>query len=264
MRMKKYIPLFIAAAVFVLALFLLQPEGRVNVVVVMADLPAGHTIEEADVSVREIPQSFAPGDALSTTTQSVGKTIKTDRSRGDILRQRHLGEPFTLGPDERAVAIPVDDASGMGGMIAPGDLVGLTAVIYGNNLVFSKVTAEGFRVLYVSPEFRAGFSESSSSGGTGGSVSVARERSSKGTVILAVPIALMDVKYDFTYLGGSVEIRKVNVVELISALTASGNARIVLYKVPQNAATMESPGLYLPDLVLIPTPTTEPTPTAEP
>jgi Flp pilus assembly protein CpaB len=262
--MKKYIPLFVAGAVFVLALFLLQPEGRVNVVVVMADLPTGHTIVEGDVAVREIPQSFAPGDALSDASQAIGKTIKTDRSKGDILRQRHLGEPFTLGPDERAVAIPVDDASGMGGMIAPGDLVGLTAVIYSNSLVFSKVTAEGFRVLYVSPEFRAGFSESSSSGSSSGSISVARERSSKGTVILAVPIALMDVKYDFTYLGGDIEIRKVNVVELISALTASGNARIVLYKVPQNAATMESPGLYLPNLVLIPTPTTEPTPTVGP
>jgi hypothetical protein len=83
-------------------------------------------------------------------------------------------------------------------------------------------------------------------------------------VVLAVPTELIDVKYDFTYLGGTVEVRKVNVVELISVLSVSNNAKIILYKLPANAATMESPGLYLPDLVIIPTPSPEPTGTGTP
>ena len=53
-------------------------------------------------------------------------------------------------------------------------------------------------------------------------------------------------------------------VELISILSGSNNSKIVLYKMPANAATMESPGLSLPNLILIPSPTSLPTPTETP
>jgi pilus assembly protein CpaB len=262
--MKKYIPLVIAAVVFLLALVLLQPESTSQVVVLVSDLPAGHTLAAVDMGVREIPDSFKPSDAITAPAQAVGQTLKTDRSAGDILRKRHLGQPMTLQANERAVSITVDDTSGMGGLIAPGDVVGITAVIFGNNVVFSKVTAEGFRVLYVTPEFRAGYGGGSTGGVSSSSVSIANTRASTGTVVLAVPTELIDVKYDFTYLGGTVEVRKVNAVELISVLSVSNNAKIILYKLPANAATMESPGLYLPDLVVIPTPSPEPTVTGTP
>jgi pilus assembly protein CpaB len=257
--MKKYIPLVLAAVVFLLALFLLQPESTAQVVVLAADLPAGHTLISSDMVVREIPVSFQPVDAVAKPSDAVGKILKNDHSAGDILRVRHLGQPITLAADERAVSINVDDSSGMGGLIAPGDIIGISAVIFGNNVVFSKVTAEGFRVLYVTPEFRAGYGGGSSGGVSSSSVSIANTRSNTGTVVLAVPTTLIDVKYDFTYLGGNIEVRKVNMVELISILTASSNSKIILYKLPANAATMESPGLYLPDLVIIPTPSPEPT-----
>jgi len=257
--MKKYIPLVLAAVVFLLALFLLQPESTVQVVVLAADFPAGHTLISSDIVVREIPVSFQPIDAVAKPADAVGKTLKNDHSAGDILRIRHLGQPITLQADERAVAINVDDTSGMGGLIAPGDVVGISAVIFGNNVVYSKVTVEGFRVLYVTPEFRAGYGGGASNGVSSNSVSIANTRATTGTVVLAVPTSLVDVKYDFTYLGGNVEVRKVNAVELIAILTASNNSKIMLYKLPANAATMESPGLYLPDLVIIPTPSPEPT-----
>jgi pilus assembly protein CpaB len=263
--MKKYIPLVVAAVVFLLALFLLQPEATAQVVVLAVDLPAGHTLTSVDMVVREIPVSFEPVDAIAKPSEAVGKMLKNDHTAGDILRLRHLGEPMTIKPDERAVSIQVDDASGMGGLIAPGDLVGITAVIFGNNIIYSKVTAEGFRVLYVTPEFRAGYGNAQTSGVSGGSsVSIANTRSSTGTVVLAVPIGLIDVRYDFSYLGGKVEVQKVNVVELLSILSASNNSKIILYKMPANAATMESPGLSLPDLIMIPTPTALPTPTETP
>ncbi len=259
--MKKYIPLLVAAVVFILAILLLQPESKVQVVVLTNDLPAGHVLADIDLAVRELPESFRPVDAVEVPSQAVGQTLKTDRSKGDILRLRHLGEPISLQPNERAVAIRVDDATGLGGLLAPGDVVGITAVIYGNNIAFSKVTMESFRVLYVSPEFRAGFGVQQYADSSDSSSTFAQERSEQGTVLLAVPIALMDVKYDFSFMGGTVEIRKVNAVEMIAALSASGNSRIVLYKVPLNPETMDSPGLYLPDLILIPTPSPAPTPT---
>jgi pilus assembly protein CpaB len=262
--MKKYIPLILAAVVFLLALFLLQPEGKSQVVVLANDLPAGHTLASIDMAVREIPDSFRPSDAVTSPSEAVGQTLKTDHMAGDILRKRHLGEPMTLKPDERAVAIRVDDASGLGGLIAPGDMVGLTAVIFGNQAAFSKVTAEGFRILYVSPEFRAGYTPMQSASLSGSTSAIAQQRATEGIVLLAVPTALIDVKYDYTFMGGAVTIMKVNAVELIAAITASNNAKIILYRLPQNPSDMQSPGLFLPDLIFIPTATPAPTPTEMP
>jgi Flp pilus assembly protein CpaB len=262
--MKKYIPLILAAAVFLLALVLLQPESKSQVVVLVNDLPSGHVVETADMAVREIPDSFKPSDAITTPTEAVGQTLKNDHSAGDILRKRHLGEPMTVRADEREVAIHVDDATGLGGLIAPGDVVGLTAVIFGNQAAYSKVTAEGFRVLYVSPEFRAGFTPMQSADLSGTTSSIAQQRSTEGIVLLAVPAALIDVKYDFTFIGGSITIQKVNAVELIAAITASGNAKVILYRLPKNPSEMQSPGLYLPDLIFIPSPTPAPTTTSTP
>jgi Flp pilus assembly protein CpaB len=262
--MKKYIPLIAAAVVFLLALMLLQPEGKSQVVVLVNDLPAGHVLDTIDMAVREIPDSFKPSDAITTPAEAVGKTLKTDRANGDILRQSHLGEPMTLKSDERAVAIRVDDSSGLGGLIGPGDVVGLTAVIFSNQAAFSKVTAEGFRVLYVSPEFRAGYTQMQSASLSGSTSALPQQRATEGIVLLAVPIALIDVKYDYTFMGGTVTILKVNAVELITAITAAGNAKIIMYKMPLNPADMQSPGLFLPDLIFIPTPTALPTPTETP
>jgi pilus assembly protein CpaB len=262
--MKKYIPLLVAAVVFILAILLLQPESKVPVVVLTNDLPAGHVIEDIDLAVRELPESFRPADAVETPSQAIGQTIKTDRSKGDILRLRHLGEPMELKPGERAIAIRVDDASGMGGLIAPGDIVGLTAVIASRDMIYSKATVEGFRVMYVSPEFRAGFTQMQSSGSGGSSNAIAQSRASEGIVVLAVPIALIDVTYDYTFMGGTKEIRKVNAVELIAALTSSGSATIILYRLPKNPEEMDSPGLDLNDLIFIPSPTPGPTPTGTP
>jgi pilus assembly protein CpaB len=256
--MKKYIPLLVAAVVFILAILLLQPESKVQVVVLTNDLPAGHVVEDIDLAVRELPESFRPADAIEHPSQAVGQTIKTDRAKGDILRLRHLGEPMELKPGERAVAIRVDDASGMGGLIAPGDIVGLTAVIDSRDVIYSKATVEGFRVMYVSPEFRAGYTQMQSAGSGG---NIAQSRASEGIVVLAVPIALIDVEYDYTFIGGTTEVRKVNAVELIAALTSSGSATIILYKVPLNPEDMQSPGLDLNDLIFIPSPTPGPTPT---
>jgi pilus assembly protein CpaB len=248
--MKKYIPLLLAAVVFVLAILLLQPEAKVQVVVLTGDLPAGHILSDVDMAVREIPVSFRPSDAVEEPSEALGQTVKTDRSKGDILRLRHLGDSIMLQPGERAIAVRVDDASGLGGLIAPGDSVGLTAVIFGRDAAYSKVTME----------FRSGFTQMQSSG----SSAIPQERATEGIVVLAVPSSMIDVKYDFTFLGGSTTIHKVNAVELIAAITSSGNARIILYKLPQNPDELLSPGLYLPDLVIIPTSSPEATPSETP
>jgi len=263
--MKKYIPLLLAAVVFILAILLLQPEAKAQVVVLTGDFPAGHVLADADMEIRELPVSFRPSDAVEDPAEAAGQTLKTDRSKGDILRVRPLGDTMELQSGERAIAVSVDDVSGMGGLIAPGDTVGLTAVIFGRDAAFSKVTMEGFRVVYVSPEFRSGFAQSQSAGlGGGTSAAVPQERATEGIVVLAVPSSMIDVKYDFSTLGGDTKIQKVNAVELIAAISSSGNARIILYKLPADPDELLSPGLYLPDLVILPTPTAEGTPAETP
>ena len=129
--MKKYIPLLVAAVVFILAILLLQPESKVQVVV-LDQRPAGRA-RACRISIwrcASFPNPSARWTPSSIPPKRSGRRSRPTARRATSCACAHLGEPMTLQPDERAIAIRVDDASGMGGLIAPGDIVGLTAVIF--------------------------------------------------------------------------------------------------------------------------------------
>lgn len=248
--MRRWIPIGAAAVVFVLSFAMLQPEPSKRVVVATAELPAGWTIRAEDVEVREVPRRLAPTDALTDPAQAVGKILRLARAAGDILRESALGAPVQLATDERAIGLRVSDASGLAGTLQPGTPVGVVAVIFPEtgSGAFSKVTIEGLRVLYVSPEFSAYVPESPQAGAqTGISISSLRQRRQEGTVVLAVPTAPMPVRYALP--DGGEEMRTVNALELLAALNAAQNAAISLYVMPEKANAFVSAGLFLEDLL---------------
>ena len=86
------------------------------------------------------------------------------------------------------------------------------------------------------------------------------ERAREGTVILAVPIDMQSILYDYSSLGGVSETRKVNTLELLAGLGATDSATLTLYLMPNgDPQNFSSPGLWLPDLVRTPVPTATPT-----
>jgi hypothetical protein len=264
--LKKFLPLIIAGIVFLVGFLLLRPEANTTVIVTTRALPAGHILTADDLTTREMPDSMVPAGSALSATALVGQTLKVDLAAGSIVSRDSLGEPVQLDPNERGVTIKVDDASGLGGILNPGDRIGIVAVIFGNQQAYSKVTVEGLRVLWISPEFRRGFTSFNTSSSDGSSVSSMQDRSTSGVVMVAVPVDWMVVSYDFTNLNPDSKPaeKKINVIELLAALNSSGNARVQMYLMPKEAGTtpMNSSGLIVDDLILVPTPTDTPVPTA--
>jgi len=268
--MKRFLPLLIGAVVFFFALVMLQPEDTASVVVAAANLPAGHTLAEADLTLQEYPKSIVPEGAFVETSPLIGQTLRIERRAGDVLYPENLGgEAIILAPDERAIAIHVTDSGGLAGLLKPGDLVGVTAVLpdMSGSGTFGKAVIGGLRVLYISPSFKAeepqsqpvGTQESGLGANTGG---LTQSRQDTGTVVLAVPVTARVVGYDFAAFGVPNDARLVYAVDLLPALDQAGNARLSLYLEPEQPVGFVSSGIYLPDLVRTPGPS--PTPTETP
>ena len=267
--MKKIIPIVLAVIAFLIVLVLLTPPAQVKVVVAAEDLFMGHVLLAEDMIIRSYPKEVIPQDVVTDPSSVVGLTLLINRSQGDMLRKTSIGvESIALQPDERAVAINVDNASGFAGLLRPGNRVGISAILtvknQSNDGTYSKVTIENLRVLYLSPEFKAIDPNAVNEipKGKSGTV-VMTERNDSGVVILAVSITASNIVYDFSKVEPSMGIknRVVNAVELLTSLDAADNARLYLYLMPLNAKEMTTSGLWLPELVILPY---KPTPTINP
>jgi len=265
--MKKLLPIVIAIPVFLLALLFMRPEATTPVVVAAMDLSEGHTLADADLTVSQVPESQAPQSAFSDPAQVVGQTLRVFRGAGDVIYPSHLGgEAIVLASDERAVALHVTDAAGLAGLIRPGDTVGVTAVMDGQDGSFAKTVANGLRVLYISPEFKASqdspsaSSPSSSDPFSGSGASYQSPRETEGTVVLAVPVEAITIGYDFSTFGVNSESRLVSLTDLLPALDLVANVQLSLFLEPDQPASFITSGVYLPNLMITP----GPTPTATP
>jgi pilus assembly protein CpaB len=266
--LRKVIPWAAAVIVFLLALVLIQPPAQTSVVVAALDLPAGREVGSSDVLLQDVPEDLAPGDALTSVDQAIGRSLSVARSPGDILRTSNLGEPVTLAPNERAIAVHVRDSAGLAGLLTPGDVVGLVAIIQvqtagGEPGAFSKSTIEPLRVLYLSPEFQARLGATPEADPVTGLPRFTNDRDSEGTVVLAVPTSAQVVFYDFSGRQAPNATVVVNALELLAALDASDFATLSLYLVPDGAGGFATSGLFLPDLVITPQPTPTATSTPE-
>jgi pilus assembly protein CpaB len=271
MAKKNIFPLLLSAVVFIIAVLQLQPPPEVAVFVAAKNLPAGHTLQEPDLEVRQLPEHLVPEGAFLAPDGLVGETLRVDRTPGDVLLPEHLGgEALTLAPDERAVAVEVTDAAGLGGLLRPGDRVGITAVVLQQSGTYAKVIAEDLRVLYLSPDFEAldpaVLQPEEEAGLVAGSSGYQRETS--GVVILAVPTDLSIVPYEFAHLGVATMQKLINVVDLLPALEHAREVELSLFLQPPQAEPFTTSGVFVPDLVITPgpspTPTATPTPTVTP
>ena len=265
--MKRIIPIVLAVAAFAAVWYFLAPAPESSAAVAMVDLPVGHVIQAGEVESRSLPRDFIPGDAVTDVKSLYGLTVLVDRAAGDVIQISHVGEEMiALAPDERAIAITVNNASGLAGILKPGDHVGVNAIItlpgLGSEGTYSKAAIENLRVLYLSPEFQAYDPDSPIQESRDG-VTVVQDREREGVVILAVPVGARTIIYDFSKVdaGVSTKTRTVYIIELLSALDASANAKLFLYMMPRDAQDMVTSGLWLEDIVVFartPTPTINP------
>jgi Flp pilus assembly protein CpaB len=130
--------IFLAVGAFILILFLNgggQPRATptpavAHLVVAAVDIPQGTKITESMLSSTDVPLTEAPGDSFALAASVVGKTAREGVAAGAYVAQSAItGAGGTidvaaeLKPGERGMALQVDEVSGVGTLIQPGDRV---------------------------------------------------------------------------------------------------------------------------------------------
>jgi len=150
---KKYLPLIIAAALGLVATFLVNVyiqqqtdearRGAVEnqkslstVVVAIQDIGAGVSITEDMVKEETVNIGLLQPRAATAMDRVVGKISMAPISKGEQILLNKLtvsGQELNLSskipPGKRAITIPVDNISSVGGMIRPGDHVDIVGSI---------------------------------------------------------------------------------------------------------------------------------------
>jgi len=133
MEAKKRSPLIaivlsvvIGLMVFALLNGVIRPT---EVVVAKVAIAPGTILTEQLVELRTIPMGAKPVDALTKVEDAAGKMLAVGRAPGDLVVQAVLGEiagagiPAELPAGHVALAIHVDQASGVAGLLRPGQSV---------------------------------------------------------------------------------------------------------------------------------------------
>ena len=106
------------------------------VVVAKVDLSAGTRLTADVLEVRTLPASAIPKGAYTTLTEAEGKVLTTARVAGDPITDYVAGEstaacgiPAQRSPNTVAISIKVDQATGLAGVLRPGQTVTVIAVV---------------------------------------------------------------------------------------------------------------------------------------
>ena len=106
------------------------------VVVASMDLTAGTRLTADLLEVRTLPGSAVPDGAYTTLAEAEGKVLTTARVAGDPITAYVAGEssaasgiPAQLADNTVAISIRVDQATGLAGVLRPGQTVTIIAII---------------------------------------------------------------------------------------------------------------------------------------
>lgn len=151
--MKKYLPLIIAAILGLIATFLVNvyiqqqaeeakrgiietQKNLSTVVIAIQDIPAGATISEGMVKEETVNVGMLQPRAATTLDRVLNKITVAPISKDEQILLNKLtvgGQEFSLSAKipagKRAITIPVDNISSVGGMIRPGDHVDVVGIV---------------------------------------------------------------------------------------------------------------------------------------
>jgi Flp pilus assembly protein CpaB len=114
----------------------MRAQRTITVVVATHDLKAGSMVTPADLDVTRMHEDSVPAGALSSVDSAVGQYVGWPLTSGEPVLSRALhgqrsGTSVLAGLDVpsgyRAVAVPVQPAAAVGGMLARGDRVDVYA-----------------------------------------------------------------------------------------------------------------------------------------
>ena len=131
------LPLVLALAVVICVFVLLNSTIKpVQVVVAKQDLMAGTLLTTDLVETRTLQRGNLPAGTFSNPVDVIGKTLVVARVAGDPLTSYVVGEaasasgiPAMLEPNTVAIAVHVDQATGLAGVLRPGQTVSIIGII---------------------------------------------------------------------------------------------------------------------------------------
>ena len=107
-----------------------------DVVITRYDLAAGTRLSADVLEVRRLPKAAVPEGALSTLDDAAGIVLITSRLTGDAITAYVVGEssaaagiPAELAEANVAIAIKIDQVTGLAGIVRPGQRVSVTAIV---------------------------------------------------------------------------------------------------------------------------------------
>ncbi|GAP13198.1 hypothetical protein LARV_00949 [Longilinea arvoryzae] len=139
MEPKKRSPLIAIILAVVIGLMVIALLNGVirptQIVVAKSAIAPGTILSDVLVELRTIPMGARPADALTKIEDAAGKMLAVGRAPGDFIVQSVLGEiagagiPAELPEGHVALAIHVNQASGIAGLLRPGQTVTIIGML---------------------------------------------------------------------------------------------------------------------------------------
>ena len=128
------------------------------VVVALEDVSEGRSIGRTSVAVANWPLGTVPAGAFSSVDSVVGRVARIDVFKGEVIVPGRLAPDGTgpglevkITPGKRAIAVRIDDVSGLNGLVQPNSRVDILVTIRegGNGSQVSKLFMSNMRVLSI-------------------------------------------------------------------------------------------------------------------
>jgi pilus assembly protein CpaB len=102
--------------------------------VAAAKLDPGSVLTAPQLKMEIWQQEKPPQDFFAQVEQAVGREIRTALKPGDLITRENTGDKrggilAQLSPNQRAMTVKVDEASGVAGFLVPGDRVDVVVII---------------------------------------------------------------------------------------------------------------------------------------
>jgi pilus assembly protein CpaB len=111
----------------------------IRIAVAARDIPADTTISPEMLQMKAFPSEFRNNLEILDVNEAVGKVALTDFHQGEVILSHHLiksgerkyGLAYAISNGMRAMAVNVDEARGVAGLIKVGDRVDIIAKLNG-------------------------------------------------------------------------------------------------------------------------------------
>lgn len=142
--------------------YLMQTQQQVKkltatrpIVVASKEIPAGTKLTEEFLSIKDVPAQTVPKDYPSSVESLKGRIVRNKVQLDELINEARLvgqgaagGLPVVIPPGFRAIAIKVNEVSGIAGFVKPGDHIDLVSVLSKDEEnTFSKIILQNVLVL---------------------------------------------------------------------------------------------------------------------